>query len=278
GHSLTMATRRGLIKKTALDAYSRPKRGGIIAIKLRDDDELVDVVVTKPGDEIVLSTTNGMAIRFSESDARAMGRNTSGVKGINLQEGDELVGMVVADEQATLLTVCEKGYGKRTFFGPGASAISDDAEDEVSGSSRYRTQRRGGKGLRDIKTTNRNGQVVAVVRVDETDELLMMTARGKIQRLAAAEIGVIGRNTQGVRIMSLDDGDVLAAVVRVPKEENGNNDDAETQDAPDSQASPESNSDSPAEPRTGDVEANSPNTPDDTDATTENESPGESSD
>ncbi|HIM30045.1 MAG TPA: DNA gyrase subunit A [Planctomycetes bacterium] len=278
GHSLTMATRRGLIKKTALDAYSRPKRGGIIAIKLRDDDELVDVVVTKPGDEIVLSTTNGMAIRFSESDARAMGRNTSGVKGINLQEGDELVGMVVADEQATLLTVCEKGYGKRTFFGPGASAISDDAEDEVSGSSRYRTQRRGGKGLRDIKTTNRNGQVVAVVRVDETDELLMMTARGKIQRLAAAEIGVIGRNTQGVRIMSLDDGDVLAAVVRVPKEENGNNDDAETQDAPDSQASPESNSDSPAEPRTGDVEANSPNTPDDTDASADNESSGESSD
>jgi DNA gyrase subunit A len=219
-----------------------------------------------------------MAIRFSESDARAMGRNTSGVKGINLQEGDELVGMVVADEQATLLTVCEKGYGKRTFFGPGASAISDDAEDEVSGSSRYRTQRRGGKGLRDIKTTNRNGQVVAVVRVNETDELLMMTARGKIQRLAAAEIGVIGRNTQGVRIMSLDDGDVLAAVVRVPKEENGNNDDAETQDAPDSQASPESNSDSPAEPRTGDVEANSPNTPGDTDASADNESSGESSD
>jgi DNA gyrase subunit A len=232
-HALTMATRSGLIKKTKLEAYSRPKRGGIIAIKLRDDDELVDVVVTKPGDEIVLSTANGMAIRFRESDARSMGRNTSGVKGINLSAGDELVGMVVADEDATLLTVCEKGYGKRTKFGPGLgevvseSVAADDSpetdspepEAESSGSSRYRTQRRGGKGLRDIKTTERNGRAIAIVRVDDTDELLMMTAGGKIQRLAAAEIGVIGRNTQGVRIMSLDKGDTVAAIVRVPKEE-----------------------------------------------------------
>merc|ERR1711964_348821 len=101
----------------ALEAYSRPKRGGIIAIKLRDDDELVDVVVTKPGDEVILATATGMAIRFQESDVRSMGRNTSGVKGIALSGQDELVGMVVADPQGTLLTVCQKGYGKRTFFG-----------------------------------------------------------------------------------------------------------------------------------------------------------------
>jgi DNA gyrase subunit A len=236
GHFLMMATRRGLVKKTPLEAYSRPKRGGIIAIKLRDDDELVDVVVTKPGDEVVLATANGMAIRFSEADARPMGRNTSGVKGIQLRKSDELVGMVVADPEATLLTACENGYGKRTFFGPGDGAtvegeaendvdVEDEAteqdseDDALASGARYRTQRRGGMGLRDIKTNKRNGKVIGVVRVWDDDELMMMTARGKIQRVAAREVSVIGRNTQGVRIMSLDTQDTLAAVVRVPKEE-----------------------------------------------------------
>ncbi len=220
GHFMMMATRKGLVKKTPLEAYSRPKRGGIIAIKLRDDDELVDVVVTKPGDEVVLATGRGMAIRFSESDARPMGRNTSGVKGIALQRDDELVGMVVADPEATLLTVCEHGYGKRTPFGVGALTDEVDEEDAVS-AARYRTQRRGGKGLRDIKTTARNGRVIGIARVDDDDELLMMTARGKIQRIAVREISTIGRNTQGVRIMTLGDEDLLAAVVRVPQEEEG---------------------------------------------------------
>src|SRR5260370_13872644 len=114
---LMMATRRGLVKKTPLEHYSRPRQGGIIGINLEDGDTLMDVVLTKTGDEIVLSTRNGMAIRFSESDARAMGRNTKGVKGINLSAGDELVGMVVADPEGFLLTVCENGYGKRTPFG-----------------------------------------------------------------------------------------------------------------------------------------------------------------
>ena len=222
-HSLVMATKKGLVKKTALDAYSRPKKGGIIAIKLREDDELVDVVVTGPNDELVLSTAQGMAIRFKESDARSMGRNTSGVKGIALGKGDELVGMVVADPEATLLTVCENGYGKRTLFGPNAVDEGDEAEendsDSSSSSARYRTQRRGGKGLRDIKTSDRNGQVVGIVRVDDSDEIIMMTSRGKLQRIRAEEISTIGRNTQGVRIMNVDEGDSLAAVVRVPKEE-----------------------------------------------------------
>ncbi len=252
GHFLLMATRKGLVKKTPLEDYSRPKKGGIIAIKLREGDELVDVVVSKPGDEVVLSTANGMAIRFSESNARPMGRNTSGVKGINLRSGDEVVGMVIADPDATLLTVCERGYGKRTNFGPNnplfavadegtaeegtgdESAIDaalpdaavpdalegdEEGDDENSSGGRYRTQRRGGKGIRDIKATQRNGRVVGIVRVDDQDEVLMMTARGKIQRIAASDINVIGRNTQGVRIMTLDDNDMLAAVVRVPKEQ-----------------------------------------------------------
>ncbi|MEX0711288.1 MAG: DNA gyrase subunit A, partial [Pirellulales bacterium] len=249
-HFLMMATRRGLVKKTSLAQYSRPQRNGIIAIKLREDDELVDVAVTRPGDEVVLSTARGMAIRFRESTARPMGRNTSGVKGISLTVGDELVGMVVADPEATLLTVCRHGYGKRTAFGPnspaapdaagpaageellepeddavageGPEAAADESAEEDAGSSRrYRTQGRGGKGLRDIKTTDRNGPVVSVLSVRDDDELLMITARGKIQRLVAGEISVIGRNTQGVRIMSLDEGDTLAAAVRVPREENG---------------------------------------------------------
>jgi DNA gyrase subunit A len=269
-HYLMMATRKGLVKKTELKAYSRPLKSGIIAIKLKEDDELVDCVITKPGDEIVLATANGMAIRFNEADARPMGRNTSGVKGVSLSKGDHLVGMVVADPDAFLLTACAHGYGKRTPFGAnaetgagedlpaegsglgtgdeegeGTSAPSpeppapDDEEAEGSSSSfRYRTQRRGGKGLRDIKTTERNGPVIGIVPVKDDDELMMMTARGKIQRVAVSDFNPIGRNTQGVRIMSLDEGDTLAAIVRVPREEQEGD---ETQESPDAATPPEEN-------------------------------------
>jgi DNA gyrase subunit A len=245
-HYLMMATRQGLVKKTELKAYSRPMKTGIIAIKLREDDELVNVAITKKGDEVVLATAKGMAIRFNEADARPMGRNTSGVKGITLSKGDSLVGMVVADPEATLLTACANGYGKRTPFGPSAppegepedesgespslekavvggetAAESEEATDEASSSFRYRTQYRGGKGVRDIKTTARNGPVMDIVPVTDNDEVMIMTARGKIQRVKASDFNPIGRNTQGVRIMTLDEGDTLTAVVRVPQEENG---------------------------------------------------------
>jgi DNA gyrase subunit A len=242
GHFLMMATKKGIVKKTELEAYSRPKKGGIIAIKLREDDELVDVVITKPADQIVLATANGMAIRFAESDARPMGRNTSGVKGISLKRNDEVVGMVVADPTATLLTACEFGYGKRTTFGPGdemagkeAPPVDDESNDELpveeeptdegddvddlSSANRYRTQRRGGKGVIDIKTSKRNGRVMGIIPIHDADEVMMMTMRGKIQRIAAKDISVIGRNTQGVRIMSLDEGDSLTALVRVPPDD-----------------------------------------------------------
>ncbi len=221
GYFIMMATRSGLIKKTKLEQYSRPKKGGIIAIKLREGDELVDVAVVGPEDEVVLVTSSGMAIRFNESDARPMGRNTSGVKGISLRGEDAVVGMVVADPTATLLTVCENGHGKRTPFGPNAVAEDDDGpEEEGSPSSqRYRTQRRGGKGVRDIRTSKRNGNVVTIAKVINDDEVFMMTAKGKIQRIKANEINVIGRNTQGVRIMNVDEGDQLIAVVCVPPEE-----------------------------------------------------------
>lgn len=222
-HYLLMATRKGLVKKTDLKAYSRPKRGGIIAIKLREDDELIDVVVTKKGDDILLATASGMAIRFAESDARPMGRNTSGVKGVSLSEGDQLVGMVVADPEATLLTICELGYGKRTSFGTG----DETSDDETSSSMRYRRQKRGGKGIRDIKTTARNGNVVGILPVTDEDEILMMTSGGKLQRISCADINPIGRNTQGVRIMKLGKDDTLAAVVRVPLDESEDESDVE---------------------------------------------------
>jgi DNA gyrase subunit A len=234
------------VKKTPLDAYSRPKKGGIIAIKLKEDDELVDVVVVGPDDQLLMATAGGKAIRFAESDARSMGRNTSGVKGIRLKKGDRVVGMVIANPEETLLTVCEQGYGKRTWFGAGQKlappessegengdentnevvdvsespeAESDDGNDDLTSTQSYRTQRRGGGGLMDIKTSKRNGPVIGIVPVTDEDELLMMTSRGKIQRVAAREINIIGRNTQGVRIMNVDEGDALTAIVKVPKED-----------------------------------------------------------
>ncbi len=252
-HYLLMCTSKGLVKKTELSQYGRPRSGGIIAIKLKDDDQLIDAIVTKKGDEIVLCTGDGMAIRFSESDARPMGRNTSGVKGISLSGDDEVIGMRVADPSATLLTACEKGYGKRTPFGPNVSDLAEDGE-ETGGSARYRTQNRGGKGLRDIKTTERNGRVIGISSVNDDDELLLMTARGKIQRIKCSEIGVIGRNTQGVRIMKLKDDDTLATIVRVPRDEIGSGDeevaavnpeDGEVK-PPEGEAKPESEDQPPA--------------------------------
>ena len=232
GHFLMTATRGGLVKKTPLGAYGRPLRVGIIAVRLREGDELVDVVVTGPGDEVVLSTARGMAIRFKQSDARPMGRNSAGVKGISLVGDDHVVGMVTADPEASLLTVCANGYGKRTPFGPNLSEKPETDEADVeetengegyTGQRCYRAQRRGGKGLRDIKTTPRNGPVIGIVRVRDEDELLMMTARGKIQRVRVSDISIVGRNTQGVRIMNLDSGDTLVAVKRVPQDGNGGN-------------------------------------------------------
>ena len=249
-HFLLMATQQGIVKKTALSAYSRPMKGGIIAIKLEEDDRLIDVVKVAAGQDVVLSTSTGMTIRFSESDARPMGRNTMGVKGISLSAGDTVVGMVVADESMTLLTVCEHGYGKRTPFGAaeletgteddtsetaGETAGDDDEASASSNSSgmRYRRQRRGGKGLRDIKTTDRNGPVIGILAVQDGDDILMMSATGKIQRIRAVDINVIGRNTQGVRVMRLDEDDKLVSVARIPAEV-AEDDESEPESTPES--------------------------------------------
>ena len=234
---LIMATRNGIVKKTVLSAYGRPLKGGLIAINLDEGDELIDVRRVSGDDNVVLATRNGMAIRFAHEDARSMGRATRGVKGITLGENDCVVGMVVTEDDMCLLTGCENGYGKRTPFGANetvdeaddaetadgeAEVVADETSEEngvrYSGNAKYRRQRRGGKGLRDIRTTERNGNVVDVLAVRDDDEVLMVTAGGKIQRVRAADISQVGRNTQGVRIIRLSEGDKLASMARIPAE------------------------------------------------------------
>ncbi len=232
-HYLIIVTAGGIVKKTVLSAYGRPLKGGLIAINLDDDDRLIDVRIVGEDDDVMLATASGMAIRFSQSDARAMGRATRGVKGINLGKSDVVIGMAIPAEDHALLTVCENGYGKRTPFGPGdVSADEDDDNDNAietdgeateevsaySGNAQYRRQNRGGKGLRDIKTTKRNGPVIDVLSVSDQDEVLMVTAKGKIQRIRAGDISQVGRNTQGVRVIRLDAGDQLVSTARIPYE------------------------------------------------------------
>jgi DNA gyrase subunit A len=249
---LLMATRRGLVKKTPLADYARPKKGGIIGISLDEGDTLIHVAQTQPGDEVVLVTRQGMAIRFDEHDARAMGRNTRGVKGINLGKEDEVVGMVVADPEGYLLTVCANGYGKRTPFGANVAGLQSEEEPaeeappeepvepsadgeagEEGGRERsamgYRKQRRGGKGVRDIRTSERNGPVVGVAAVRDEDDIMLITSGGMVTRTHVGEIRVVGRNTQGVRVMGLKEGDKIASIAKVAREE----------DEPEAEAAPE---------------------------------------
>lgn len=216
GEHLMMVTRRGTVKKTELKAFKRPLGRGIIALGLDEGDQLIGVSRTKPDDHVVLSTRNGMAIRFLESDVRSMGRPAHGVRGINLEDGDEVVGMVVAngaEDAASLLTVCSLGYGKRTALGE------------------YRSQSRGGKGLIDIKTTDRNGAVVAVAKVTDEDEVMLTTVGGIIIRTRVADISQIGRNTQGVRIIRVDGGDTVGSLAKLPEEELSNGAEAELEAA-----------------------------------------------
>jgi DNA gyrase subunit A len=201
-HFVVMATRKGVVKKTRLSAYSHPRRGGIRAINIDKGDELIDAAVTDGNHDVVLAKRLGKAIRFRESDVREMGRTARGVRGTLLEKGDEVVGMVVAvGEQGTVLSVTENGYGKRTN-------ISD-----------YRIIKRGGKGVISIKANKRNGKVVAVRIVNEPDEVMIMTSKGVMIRLPVKGISLIGRNTQGVRIIKLDKGDRVIDIACVASEE-----------------------------------------------------------
>lgn len=197
GRYIVMATKNGIVKKTELTEYGNPRATGIIALNINEGDELVSVALTDGQQDIFLSTRKGKAIRFPESDVRSMGRTATGVRGISLSKHDYVIGMDIVHDEFTVLTVTEKGYGKRS-----------DVE-------RYRPQRRGGKGLINIKCTPKRGDAVGMLQVNVHDDIMMITASGKIIRMSVSTISVTGRNTQGVALQWLSDSDKVVAIARV---------------------------------------------------------------
>ncbi|MFL5345305.1 MAG: DNA gyrase subunit A [Hyalangium sp.] len=193
-------TKRGVVKRTDLSAFANVRSSGLIALGIDEGDELVAVKITDGTKDILLSTAQGMSIRFTEDEVRSMGRQAYGVKGITLEDGDEVVGADVVEKGTTILTVTENGYGKRT----------EETE--------YRSQGRGGKGIIDIKTTERNGKVVGLVQVKDGDEVMLVTNGGMLIRMKAKEISVIGRNTQGVRLIALENGtEKVTGISKLPE-------------------------------------------------------------
>ncbi len=199
-HFLIMSTKNGTIKKTNLVAYSNPRRGGIIAITLDPNDSLINVKLTDGTKEIILATRNGIAVRFNETNVRSTGRSAQGVRGIRLQKEDYVIGMVVATNEKTLLTVTENGYGKRSNI------------------SEYRLINRGGSGVRNIICSERNGKVVSINSVSDNDQIMLITKRGISIRMLVSQIRVIGRATQGVRLIRLAENDKLVSVAKIVKE------------------------------------------------------------
>ena len=197
-HNLVFATKKGLVKKTNLKYYSRPRQGGIWAIKLMEEDDLIEVIKTDGTQQIMLATREGMSVRFNETDVRPVSRHSQGVRGIRLKKKDDsVVGMVVAEPEKTLLTITENGFGKRTI-------IAD-----------YRLINRGGSGVINIKTTDRNGRVVAIKSVTDEDELMFISVNGQVIRTSAKFVSIIGRNTQGVTLMKLNKDDKVADAAKI---------------------------------------------------------------
>ena len=217
GRYVLFATRRGLVKKTDLMQYASPRPSGIIAIALEEGDEVIGVRLTDGTREAILSTRDGQAIRFKEEEARPMGRDTYGVRGMKLDEGDEVVSLDLVEPGATLLAVSENGYGKRTEM------------------EEYRLTRRGGKGIITMKTTDKTGRVMGVRMVTDDDQIMLVTSGGKVIRLRVNEIRVIGRNTQGVRLIDLEEGERVASVARLAERE----EDGEAKDEPVPPADPD---------------------------------------
>jgi DNA gyrase subunit A len=200
GGYIVMATRGGTIKKTELSAFSNPRSTGIIAISIDEGDRLIAANITDGSREIFLGSKMGMAIRFREEDVRPMGRTAAGVRGIGLEAGDAVVAMEVLRGDATLLSITERGYGKR----------SNIAE--------YRRQTRGGKGLITIKTDERNGSVIGIRQVMEEDNIMLITSKGKLIRIDVKNISVIGRNTKGVRLINVEEGERVVGVTKVAED------------------------------------------------------------
>jgi DNA gyrase subunit A len=201
GHFILMATKSGTIKKTELESYSHPRPSGIIAITLEEGDDLIGAEITDGKRDVFLGTRDGLSIRFSETDVREIGRTGKGVIGIRLGEGNEVVGMEIVRDDSTILTVTKNGYGKR-------STLED-----------YRSQGRGGKGIITIKITEKNGRVTGIAQVSEEDEIILITGNGKVLRIRAKDISVQGRNTQGVRLFDIDEGDSVVSFAKVVERE-----------------------------------------------------------
>jgi len=199
---VTMVTKLGVMKKTELSLFSNIRKSGIIAINLKKDDKLIDVQITNGKQEIVIGTYQGMAIRFNEKDIRPMGRSAAGVRAIRLGKKDYVVGLVAVKRPgASILVVTDKGYGKRS-----------ELED-------YRITRRGGKGVITMKSSDKNGNMISIREVLDNDDLMIITTRGIMIRQHVSDIRVMGRNTQGVRLIRLDDKDTISAVASVVGEE-----------------------------------------------------------
>lgn len=203
---LFFATKLGIVKKTPLDDYGNIRKGGLIAIHLREDDELIGVKLTDGNQEIVMGTSRGMSIRFPEKDVRSMGRSATGVKGIRIPGNDEVIDMDIVREENDVLIVTTKGYGKRTPM------------------SEYRTQSRGGKGIKTLNVTSKNGRVVGLKVVRDDEDLMIISALGTLIRTSMSGISTMGRNTQGVRLINIRDDDEVATVARVEKSEDVIND------------------------------------------------------
>ena len=201
-HFIVMATKKGIIKKTALSAYGNPRKGGIYAIEIRDDDRLIEARITDGENDILIGTREGKSIRFSEGDIRSTGRKTMGVRGIALSsKSDFVVGMLVVKREGTILVATEKGYGKRTDI------------------IQYRTQKRGGKGVMTMRTTDKTGKMVSIMEVVDSDDLIVITNKGVLMRQPISKIRTIGRVTQGVRLVKLDKGSTISSITRVVHEE-----------------------------------------------------------
>ena len=194
---IVMGTRKGVIKKTDLTAFSNPRAGGIIAMGVEEGDAVIAVELSDGHSQVFLGTSDGMAIRFEESDVRPMGRSAYGVRGISLREGDEVVAMAVVREGGTMLTVAQNGYGKRTEL------------------EEYRLQSRGGVGIINIQTSDRNGKVVGMAYVHDDDEVMLISQQGMILRMKAGDVRVIGRATQGVRLIEMEEGDQVVAIAKL---------------------------------------------------------------
>jgi DNA gyrase subunit A len=201
-HYIAMATRNGIVKKTVLSAYGKPRKGGIYAIEIREGDKLIEARITNGEHDILLGTYEGKSIRFSENNIRASGRKTMGVKGITLSsKEDYVVGMLVVRREGTILVATEKGMGKRT--------------DVIQ----YRTQTRGGKGVMTMRCTDKTGKMVNIMEVVDSDDLIIITDSGVLMRQPVAAIRTIGRVTQGVKLVKLDDGASISSITRVISED-----------------------------------------------------------